>query len=699
MQQATLVRMPKSRPPIQADTKRPSASVRSIVLFAAMTLAMMILGASLLVGNLHKRELQRARSEVIGLDRALSEQTARALDGALLSLRNAHERLSEGLGLQLPLDSVPVRMMLHSRAVGQPQLRSLFLLDHRGMLANSSLVDARPNFSFADRDYFQHFAASDLDDTFYSEPTRNRIDGQWTIFASRKLLDANKNFRGVIVASIELSYFSSLFGQVQYNGVDEIHLLDRHGHSLAAFPVDDEGPKQPVALPDELAGDAGPAARNESLQNVGTGSDRGIAAFRRVDNYPFFVRVMATEREILRSWRQVAHMVMVGVGLATLLILLVGASMIWNLRRHEALERALDESDQRYRQLMESARDAIITIDENCSLMLVNTAAERMFGNRAENLRGAPFGLLFADESVNAYCAHRRASGKSGDVPQAGFTELTGRHSDGHLIPLEAGFSSVIIGGKHYVTMVLRDISARQKAEKALRDSNQQLHELTGALQRVREEERAEMARELHDELGQLLIGIKFELSWLKRRLPPETEEIGRKFASVQAQLNNTIDSVRRISTALRPLILDDLGLNAAINWLVSDIAQRTGLQFDLDLCNKDPDKGGNVATALFRIVQESLNNITKYAEASHVFIRLHRGEACWQLTVEDDGCGFVLDERKRAGFGLTGMRERASLLGGQFHITSKPGEGTRIETAIPLESEKAKEDKEQEAA
>ncbi len=681
MHQAPLAQTPTSRPDTQADTKRPSVSIRSIVLFAAMTLAMMILGASLLLGNLHKRELQRARNEIIGLDRALAEQTARALDGALLALRNAHERLSEGLGLQLPLDSLPVRMMLQSRAGGQPQLRSLFLLDHRGILANSSLVDARPNFSFADRAYFQYFADGGIDEVFYSEPTQNKIDGRWTLFVSRKLVDANQQFRGVIVASIELDYFSSLYSQIKYNGVDEIQLLDRHGHSIAAFPDNDAAMTLRASVPDEILNPHIPSAPKESVQSVGSGDERGFAAFRRVDKHPFFVRVMASEREILQSWRQVAHMVMAGVGSATLLILLVGASMIWNLRRHEALARALDESDERYRQLMESARDAIITLDENCSLMLANAAAERMFGNRAENLRTRPFEQLFADDTVRAYCARNHAKA---EFPQAGLTELIGRHADGHPIPLEASFSTVALGGKHYVTMVLRDIAARKRTEKVLRETNQQLHELTGALQRVREEERAQMARELHDELGQLLIGIKLELSWLKRRLPPETEEVGRKFASVQEQLAKTIDSVRRLSTALRPLILDDLGLSAAINWLVADVAQRTGLEFDLDITSEDPQKGGNIATALFRIVQEALNNITKYAAASRVRIELHREDDGWHLIVEDDGSGFILDERKRAGFGLTGMRERATLLGGSFSITSAPDQGTRIETIIP---------------
>jgi signal transduction histidine kinase len=214
---------------------------------------------------------------------------------------------------------------------------------------------------------------------------------------------------------------------------------------------------------------------------------------------------------------------------------------------------------------------------------------------------------------------------------------------------------------------------------------NRQLRALSASLQDVREQERTRISRELHDELGQQLTGLKLDLSWLSKRLkegrelPPDTMEEMRR------QLDDAISSVRRISTELRPLILDDLGFGEAVSWQAAEVAKRSGLEIRLKLEAAEMVCNSDLATALFRIVQESLTNCVRYAQASSVDISLVADEKDLVLTIRDDGRGFANEARQGGGIGLVSMRERADALGGQLDIQSSPGAGTIIRMKISL--------------
>jgi signal transduction histidine kinase len=231
---------------------------------------------------------------------------------------------------------------------------------------------------------------------------------------------------------------------------------------------------------------------------------------------------------------------------------------------------------------------------------------------------------------------------------------------------------------------VFRDLTESQRFERELLETNRQLQELSRSLQSVREEQRTRISRELHDELGQQLTGIRLEVSWLGGRLPAGLHELTDKIASIKNQIDQTIASVRRISSELRPLVLDDLGLAAAINWYVDQFSTRTGISVELALPPDDPPRGDAVATTLFRILQESLTNIARHAEAKKIEIKLRFTNDLWVLTVRDDGVGFEPDAGKRGDIGLLGMRERAQASGGSFSLQTTPGRGTLVEVSIP---------------
>jgi two-component system sensor histidine kinase UhpB len=232
------------------------------------------------------------------------------------------------------------------------------------------------------------------------------------------------------------------------------------------------------------------------------------------------------------------------------------------------------------------------------------------------------------------------------------------------------------------------EIEDRKRAEDALRYSLDELRALTARLQSVREEERTRVARQIHDELGQALTSIKLESASLIRELPTEATEQSHRAASIAKLADATIQSVRRIATELRPGVLDDLGLAAAVEWASEEFEARTGIKVQLMLPEVDLVIDRERATALFRILQEILTNIARHANATEVKVRLVKEGGSLILEAHDNGKG-IKEEELSAGrsLGILGMRERALLLGGQLAVWGAPGEGTIVLVRVPFAS------------
>jgi signal transduction histidine kinase len=260
----------------------------------------------------------------------------------------------------------------------------------------------------------------------------------------------------------------------------------------------------------------------------------------------------------------------------------------------------------------------------------------------------------------------------------------------GEEFPIVASISQLDENGTMFYTVILRDVTERVRAENALRQSKEELQELASASQSVREQEKSRIARELHDELGQALTALKMDVNWLRERVvdKPEKEE---KLAAMEALLDRTVAATRRISADLRPLMLDDLGLVPAVEWLVENFATRTGVSCQLHLSDPEPELHDPYATAVFRIVQEALTNVARHAGATRVDAWIRQSDGKVSISVVDNGQGFSpTDARKPKSFGLLGLRERAYLLGGDAKIESTPGLGTRVEVTLPIVEEES---------
>lgn len=234
------------------------------------------------------------------------------------------------------------------------------------------------------------------------------------------------------------------------------------------------------------------------------------------------------------------------------------------------------------------------------------------------------------------------------------------------------------------------EIWEREQAQRQLRESQGRLRLLSAHMEQLREEERANIAREIHDELGQTLTSLRIDVATLRKQAPELPEPANETMQRMDEQLNGTMQTIRRIITELRPGVLDDLGLFPAIEWQVRDFEKRAGLSCEVNIDVDDPPWPREKATALFRIVQESLTNVARHARASHVSVRLVSGDESLVLRVSDDGRGFdSAGVESRLSFGLMGMRERAAQFGGHVRVESSEGRGTTVVVSMPYDDRK----------
>ncbi len=354
----------------------------------------------------------------------------------------------------------------------------------------------------------------------------------------------------------------------------------------------------------------------------------------------------------------------------------------------DMMHTALTETQARLVAIVDSAMDAVITIDEQQKIVLFNRAAEAVFRVPRAQALGSGLERFLPQRFRAAHRSHVEQFGRTGVTSRrmGDVTTLWGLRADGEEFPLEASISQAGDPGSRYFTVILRDITLRKQNEDMLLRQQSELRDLSAQVLEAREEEKTRIARELHDELGQLLTALKMDLAWFRERLPAE-DDLRAKAEEMGRLLDQTVSSTRRISADLRPLMLDDLGLADAANWLVDDFARRSGIQCEMrmagDSAMREVDK--RVATAVYRAIQESLTNIARHSGAARAWVLLAMEGGKVEFEVEDDGRGIGPDDLAKArSLGLKGMRERVTYFGGSLEIAAAPRGGTRVRGRVP---------------
>lgn len=342
-------------------------------------------------------------------------------------------------------------------------------------------------------------------------------------------------------------------------------------------------------------------------------------------------------------------------------------------------EEALRHSEENFKSLIENALDLIIIVDTDGTISYASPAIERLLGFRPEEYTGRDF-----RDTVHLDDAPKVMKVTRGSNPS---TDIRVRHKDGSWRYFEGIVKKRLSNGRVAgVVINARDITERKRADEELRTSRQQLRDLSAHLQATREQERKQIARDLHDELGQGLTALKMELSWLAKKLPGNQRLLQEKVNSLSKVVDNTVHAVQRISTELRPGILDDLGLVDAFEWQAKEFQNRTGIKCEVTLNRKDFVLDQDRSIAIFRIFQETLTNVARHASAARVQVFLVERNGRLILKMKDDGRGITHKQiADPKSLGLIGIRERAFSLGGQAKISGIPNKGTTVTVTIPL--------------
>ncbi|WCM24788.1 PAS domain-containing sensor histidine kinase [Paraburkholderia bryophila] len=356
--------------------------------------------------------------------------------------------------------------------------------------------------------------------------------------------------------------------------------------------------------------------------------------------------------------------------------------------RNEALDQS-SLNEARLIGIIRSSMEAIITVDERQNIVIFNPMAEHVFGCGAHEAIGASLARFIPERFRAGHDRHVAQFGVTGvSERQMGKQQrvLFGLRSNGEEFPIEASISQVRDGDSKLYTVMLRDITERFQAESAQRKSREELRELSANLQKVREEEKTRIARELHDDLGQQLTALKMDLSSVELALDTRADpEVLQQLGGMRRLIDATVASVRRIAADLRPVMLDDLGLIPAIEWLANDFTNRYGIDVDRDIEVGEANFTPAGATTLFRIVQEALTNVARHAEATLVTLTVRLDADTCIVRIADNGHG-ANDSTARAekSFGLLGIRERAHMLGGAVDIHTAGGKGFALTVRFP---------------
>jgi len=323
--------------------------------------------------------------------------------------------------------------------------------------------------------------------------------------------------------------------------------------------------------------------------------------------------------------------------------------------------------------------EAAYLIDEKGCLIYVNKEACRAHGYSAQELCGMHLMAIdpsYSPDMLASVCPQFWA----GDA-----MTFESRHQrrDGTTYPVEVTSNAIRYENRDIVLSLARDISERKESERRLRESYSQLQALSSRREFDREQERKRIAQELHDELGQRLTALHLGASTILYRMGDENAWLNERLEALTTNAHDTIQVVRHVAAALRPPTLD-LGIGPALDSLAEQFRATTGLACQVTLPAPFLPLTEEALIALYRIVQEALTNVARYAQASTVDITVKQDHCCCQLEINDDGLGFDASANRGKSFGLLGMQERVEQLGGEFSIDTAPGKGTRIKVQIP---------------
>ena len=609
------------------------------------------------------------------------------------TLQTIEQRLELTARTLLQLDAASARNVplvnatLQAQTKGLPFLRAVWLLNASGKVQYDSdplNTDSDDGLPGGDVDYLTLFAAQPQRDFYIGVPARSGREGAWRIHAARPLRATNGAVTGVLVAAIDPLYFEALWQKIDLGAQGSIALLTRDGSMLMRSPF--VGSSMGKSFKGQPVFKTYLAAQDHGNYVGVSGVDRieRMFTYRTLAAQPDLVVVLGQSvQQVLEPWWRWLQLVLAVWAVAWASILVIAFYLERMMRQKQAADQALHAQQERYRTLYLNAMDAIFITNPDGTVSQANPAACALFGRTEAEIQAlGRSGLLdTSDPRLPPALAARAAAGHFRG-------ELTCLRNNG--TPFEGEVMTTIVDtkrGETQGTVIIRDVSERKAAEAALRRYADQLQALSRRVIETQEAERRRLASELHDELGQALTAIKINLQSGGTFKDRSADELNAENISI---VEDTLQQVRRLALALRPSILDNLGLVPALNWLGKQAALRSHLVFEFDPIVLPHRLTPELETTCFRIAQEAVTNIVRHAHAKHFSIRMAQEHHTLTILIRDDGMGMnwpAVREAAMAGgsFGVLGMVERAALVGGDLQVVSTAGEGCTLVVRCPL--------------
>jgi PAS domain S-box-containing protein len=363
-------------------------------------------------------------------------------------------------------------------------------------------------------------------------------------------------------------------------------------------------------------------------------------------------------------------------------------SIIKDISKRKKSELELRESESKFKMLFNNANDAVFVTQFSNEksygdFIEVNEVACRRLGYTKEEFLQLSPSAIVSQKSIIEFNLKTEQLLKDGHV----IYDIVHRAKDRKLIPVEVNSHLFIYNDKPTVLSIARDITERKQAEEKLKRTSKLLRELATHLQSIREEERTMIAQEIHDELGQVLTALKIQVSLLANKLDKNQQPLKEKINSLSDMIDASVESVQKISSKLRPGILDELGLIAAIEWQTEEFEKMTNIKCSLVLPGEELLLEKSKSTAIFRIFQEALTNIARHAKATQASISLLQHQSIIYLEIQDNGRGITQEQEKDFNsLGIHGMKERAMVFNGQVYVEGITGKGTIVKVEIPID-------------
>ncbi len=360
--------------------------------------------------------------------------------------------------------------------------------------------------------------------------------------------------------------------------------------------------------------------------------------------------------------------------------------ILHDVTHQKQAKEALVDSEYRYRTLVETMGEGLGVTDEHFRLVYANDRLCSLLGYSREDLIGHHVSELF-ERKYLPVLEQQIAHLKQGESLRY---EMVALRRDGSALPVLISPRPLLDDQVRFKGSfaIVADLSELKRVEASLRASESHLRSLSFELLRAQEKERRRIAGDLHDDLGQALTSAKLQLAFVRKKLPEGEQELQADCDSAIQHLVQVLEKVRNLSRDLNPIIVEDLGFRAALQWLVDGFARTTGARVSMTVDEIDPLISKEAAVVLYRIFQETLTNIGRHADAKKVSVMIRKQDGDISFSVTDDGKGFKAAEAtsgKFAGLGLLTMRERVHMLGGKFHLSSESGSGTRLSFSIPI--------------